>query len=187
MTGMSRLALLGAVSALALGTGAAIGQEWKPDRPINIIVPWGAGGSTDQVTRVTAPILAEALGVEIVVVNQPGASGAVGTQEVLNAPRDGYTWTANAIANNATYAVTGLLEDTDIDDWHIYLSVANVPVGLASAADSEFKDFGQLLEAFKSRGKDITVGTGRHHLLGRHGHRGAVGRRRRFRIQHDHL
>lgn len=158
MTGMSRLALIGAVSALALGTGAAIGQEWKPDRPINIIVPWGAGGSTDQVTRVTAPILAEALGVEIVVVNQPGASGAVGTQEVLNAPRDGYTWTANAIANNATYAVTGLLEDTDIDDWHIYLSVANVPV-VSVPADSEFKDFGQLLEAFKSRGKDITVGT----------------------------
>ena len=38
-------------------------------------------------------------------VNQPGASGAIGTQEVLNKPRDGLTWTANAIANNATYAV----------------------------------------------------------------------------------
>jgi tripartite-type tricarboxylate transporter receptor subunit TctC len=121
-------------------------------------VPWGAGGSTDQVTRVTAPILAEALGVEIVVVNQPGASGATGTQEVLNAPKDGYTWTANAIANNATYAVTGLLENTDIDDWHIYLSVANVPV-VSVPTESEFQDFGQLLAALKERGKDITVAT----------------------------
>lgn len=157
MTRMTRV-LVCAASALVLGTGAAMAQDWQPDRPINIIVPWGAGGSTDQVTRVTAPILAEALGVDVVVVNQPGASGATGTLEVLNAPRDGYTWTANAIANNATYSVTGLLEDTDIDDWHIYLTVANVPV-VSVPADSEFQDFGQLLEAFQSRGQEITVAT----------------------------
>ncbi|WP_248305136.1 MULTISPECIES: tripartite tricarboxylate transporter substrate binding protein [unclassified Devosia] len=150
--------LASGASALMLGTSLTAAQEWKPDRPINLIVPWGAGGSTDQVTRVTAPILAEALGVEVVVVNQPGASGAIGTQEVLNAPHDGYTWTANAIANNATYSVSGLLEDTDIDDWHIYLSVANVPV-VSVPADSEFTDFGQLLEALKTRGQEITVAT----------------------------
>ena len=157
---MSRFtrSLLAVAPALMLTTGFAAAQEWQPDRPINLIVPWGAGGSTDQVTRVTAPILAEALGVEVVVVNQPGASGAIGTQEVLNAPKDGYTWTANAIANNATYAVTGLLENTNIDDWHIYLSVANVPV-VSVPVDSEFEDFGQLLEAFKSRGQEITVAT----------------------------
>jgi tripartite-type tricarboxylate transporter receptor subunit TctC len=158
MSRASRIALLGGAAALVLAPSLAIGQEWQPDRPINLIVPWGAGGSTDQVTRVTAPILAEALGVDVVVVNQPGASGAIGTQEVLNAPRDGYTWTANAIANNATYSVTGLLEDTDIDDWHIYLSVANVPV-VSVPVDSQFQDFGQLLEALKTRGSEITVAT----------------------------
>ncbi|WP_159588985.1 Bug family tripartite tricarboxylate transporter substrate binding protein [Chelativorans xinjiangense] len=156
---LTRAALGVAVSAFALSAAApALAQEWQPDRPINIIVPWGAGGSTDQVTRVTAPILAEELGQAVVVVNQPGASGAVGTQEVLNAPKDGYTWTANAIANNATYSVTGLVPDTSIDDWHIYLSVANVPV-VSVPSDSEFEDFGQLLEAFKERGGEITVGT----------------------------
>lgn len=153
-----RLVLAAGASLLVLGTATTFAQEWKPDRPINLIVPWGAGGSTDQVTRVTAPILAEALGVDVVVVNQPGASGAIGTQEVLNAAKDGYTWTANAIANNATYSVTGLLPDTDIDDWHIYLSVANVPV-VSVPADSEFTDFGQLLEAFKTRGNSVTVAT----------------------------
>jgi tripartite-type tricarboxylate transporter receptor subunit TctC len=145
-------------TAAALLSGVAVAQDWTPDRPINIIVPWGAGGSTDQVTRVTAPILAEALGTEIVVVNQPGASGATGTHEVLSAPKDGYTSTANAIANNATYAVTGLLENTSIDDWHIYLSVANVPV-VSVPTDSEFQDFGQLLAALKERGQQITVAT----------------------------
>jgi tripartite-type tricarboxylate transporter receptor subunit TctC len=153
-----RMTLAGSTAVFILGAVSAVAQEWQPERPINIIVPWGAGGSTDQVTRVTAPILSDALGTEVVVVNQPGASGAIGTQEVLNAPKDGYTWTANAIANNATYAVTGLVEGTNIDDWHIYLSVANAPV-VSVPTDSEFQDFGQLLEAFKERGGEITVAT----------------------------
>jgi len=141
--------------ALALCTSLA-SAEWQPDKPINIIVPWSAGGSTDQVTRVVAPLLEKGLGTKIVVVNQPGASGATGTQSALDAPRDGYTWTANAIANNATYAVTGMIEDTSIDDYRIYLHVANVPV-VSVNADSEFEDFGQLLDAMGSG--DVTVGT----------------------------
>lgn len=144
-----------AAGIIAASSVSALAQ-WKPDKPINIIVPWSAGGSTDQVTRVVAPILEEALGTPVVVVNQPGASGSIGTKAALDAPRDGYTWTANAIANNATYAVTGLIEDTSIDDYHIYLHVANVPV-VSVNAGSDYKDFGQFLEALKS--SDVTVGT----------------------------
>jgi len=131
--------------------------EWKPEKPINIIVPWSAGGSTDQVTRVVAPILEKALGTPVVVVNQPGASGSIGTKAALDAPRDGYTWTANAIANNATYAVTGMIENTSIDDYHIYLHVANVPV-VSVNADTPYKDFGALLEAMKAP-EAVKVGT----------------------------
>lgn len=143
-----------AFSALALAP--ALAQDWQPDRPINIIVPWSAGGSTDQVTRVVAPLLEEALGTPVVVVNQPGASGSIGTQAALEAPRDGYTWTANAIANNATYAVTGLIENTSIDDYHVYLHVANVPV-VSVNADAPYQDFPSLLAAMES--ERITVGT----------------------------
>ena len=49
--------------------------DWKPARPINLIVPWAAGGSTDQVTRVTAAEMEKPLGQTIVIINQPGASG----------------------------------------------------------------------------------------------------------------
>ncbi len=130
--------------------------EWKPDHPINIIVPWSAGGSTDQVTRVVAPILEKALGVKIIIVNQPGASGSIGTKAALDAPRDGYTWTANAIANNATYSVTGLIENTSIDDYEIYLHVANVPL-VSVNANAPYRDFAELFEAMKNG--DVTVGT----------------------------
>lgn len=153
---LGRMALM-ATSALALTLVAAPAfAEWKPDRPINIIVPWSAGGSTDQVTRVVAPILEEALGTKIVVVNQPGASGSIGTKAALDAPRDGYTWTANAIANNATYSITGLVENTSIDDYEIYLHVANVPV-VSVNVDASYQDFGELLAAMQSG--DVTVGT----------------------------
>ncbi|MBD3625751.1 MAG: tripartite tricarboxylate transporter substrate binding protein [Rhodobacteraceae bacterium] len=145
-----------ALVGFGLMTGPAMAQ-WQPDKPINIIVPWSAGGSTDQVTRVVAPILEEALGTPVVVVNQPGASGSIGTKAALDAPRDGYTWTANAIANNATYAVTGLVEDTSIEDYHIYLHVANVPV-VSVNADAPYQDFGELLEAMKEA-EAVKVGT----------------------------
>ncbi|CAN0603210.1 unnamed protein product, partial [Ectocarpus sp. 12 AP-2014] len=143
-------------SAIVVGAGPAM-AEWQPDKPINIIVPWSAGGSTDQVTRVVAPILEEALGTPVVVVNQPGASGSIGTKAALDAPRDGYTWTANAIANNATYSVTGLVENTSINDYHVYLHVANVPV-VSVNADAPYQDFAELLEAMKDA-ETVKVGT----------------------------
>ena len=152
---LARCAGAAAVAVCAVA-GPAMAQ-WQPDKPINIIVPWSAGGSTDQVTRVVAPILEEALGTPVVVVNQPGASGSIGTKAALDAPRDGYTWTANAIANNATYAVTGLVEDTSIEDYHISLHVANVPV-ISVNADAPYQDFGELLEAMKAD-DSVTVGT----------------------------
>ena len=62
-----------AIGMAVAGTGQA--QQWKPTRPINLIVPWAAGGSTDQVTRIAASEMEKALGQTIVIVNQPGASG----------------------------------------------------------------------------------------------------------------
>ncbi len=149
--------LAGATLTVAMGTGTAIAADWKPDRPINIIVPWSAGGSTDQVTRVVQPLLEEGLGTPVVIVNQPGASGSIGTQAALDAPRDGYTWTANAIADAATYEITGLIKKTSIEDYRVYLSVANVSV-VSVNADSPYQDFGQLLEAMKT-GDSVTIGT----------------------------
>lgn len=146
------------IGSVALMSSAAYAQEWAPDRIINVIVPWGAGGATDQVTRITTPILSDALGTNVVVVNQPGGSGAVGTQGVLDAEPDGYTLLATGIADAATYSVTGLIEGTTIDDWHLYLSVANVSV-VSVPANSPYEDFGQLLEALRADGANMTVAT----------------------------
>ncbi len=130
---------------------------WKPTKPITIIVPWGAGGSTDQVTRVVAGELEGPLGQKIVIVNQPGASGSVGTKSVLDAPHDGYTWAAGAAVDIGAYKVKDLLDST-WDDWELFLNVANVSV-IAVNADTPYQDFGDLLDAIQANPGQVTVAT----------------------------
>ena len=147
---------LGALVAVALG-GSALAQEWQPDRPVTIIVPWAAGGSTDQVTRVVAGELEDALGQKVVIVNQPGASGSVGTKNAWDAPHDGYTWAAGAASDLGTYPVLGMLDQT-LDDWRLYLDVANVSV-VGVNADAPWQDFEELLQAMKDQPGEIAVAT----------------------------
>ncbi len=127
---MNKRFFLRSVSLAALAACIALpaaAQQWKPTRPINLIVPWAAGGSTDQVTRVAAAELEKALGQTIVIVNQPGASGAIGTKSALDAAKDGYTWTAGAAQDLGAYQTLGSV-NTSIKDWHLFLNVANIQV-----------------------------------------------------------
>ncbi len=130
---------------------------WKPDKPVNLVVPWGAGGATDGVSRQTAMVLEKHLGQKIVVVNQPGASGSVGTKNVIDKPKDGMYWTAGAVKDLGVYKVQGLL-DTTLDDWHLFLNFA-IPNVVAVNVDSPYKDFGELLEGFKANPGKIKVAT----------------------------
>ncbi|HOM24950.1 MAG TPA: tripartite tricarboxylate transporter substrate-binding protein, partial [Thermosynergistes sp.] len=100
-----RKAFLAMLCVMLVFVPVAASGEWKPDKPVTCIVPWAAGGSTDQITRVCAGELEGALGQKIVIVNQPGASGSVGTKTVLDAERDGYTWASGAVADLGTYKV----------------------------------------------------------------------------------
>jgi tripartite-type tricarboxylate transporter receptor subunit TctC len=147
-----------AVAALlVVAAGAASAQNWKPTRPINLIVPWAAGGSTDQVTRVTAAELEKVLGQTIVIVNQPGASGSIGTKSALDAAKDGYTWTAGAAQDLGTYETLGSLK-TRITDWHLFLTVANIQV-IGVNPNTPYQNAKQLLDAMKAKPGAIPVAT----------------------------
>jgi tripartite-type tricarboxylate transporter receptor subunit TctC len=145
-----------AVLAAALVAGPAL-ADWKPSKPVTIIVPWAAGGSTDQVTRVAASEIETALGQKVVIVNQPGGSGSIGTKSAFEAQKDGYTWTAGAAQDLGVYKVLGML-DTSITDWHLFLSVANVSV-VGVNPSAPFKDMKELLDAMKAKPNQITVAT----------------------------
>src|SRR3954453_2352954 len=148
--------LLGAaIATFAIATPAF--AQWKPTRPINLIVPWAAGGSTDQVTRVAAAEMEKQLGQTIVIVNQPGASGAIGTKSALDAPKDGYTWTAGAAQDLGAYQTLGSV-DTNVKDWHLFLSVANIQV-IGVNPSRPWKNAKQLIEDMKKRPGQISVAT----------------------------
>ena len=153
-------AFLKTLAAAAVGLAFAAGahaQQWKPTKPITIIVPWAAGGSTDQVTRVTAAELEKTLGQKIVIVNQPGASGSIGSKSALDAPHDGYTWTAGAAQDLGSYETLGMLK-TKITDWHLFLNVANVQV-IGVNANAPYKTPKDLLDAMKAKPGQIPVAT----------------------------
>ena len=75
---------------IALAPGTLRAQDAWPSRPITFLVPYGAGGYTDLVARLTAHFVEGALGKPVIVENRPGAGGIVGTQAVVNAVPDGY-------------------------------------------------------------------------------------------------
>ena len=152
---VARHVVMAALCSVAAFSAQA--QDWKPNRPINLIVPWAAGGSTDQVTRVTATELENLLGQKIVIINQPGASGSIGTKSALDAAKDGYTWTAGAAQDLGTYQTLGML-DTSIKDWNLYLTVANVEV-LSVAASSPFKKVQDVIDAMKAKPGGVSVAT----------------------------
>lgn len=149
------LAAGAAVAALAAAGDAS--AQWKPTKPITIIVPWAAGGATDQVTRLLAAELEPGLGQKIVVVNQPGASGSIGTKNAWEAPKDGYTWTAGAPKQLGTYKLLGMF-DTAVEDWHLYVGVTITPV-ISVNPSSPIQDMGQFLAALKARPNAVTVAT----------------------------
>jgi len=89
-----RTAMAAGLAALTpvVGPPSARGESaWKPVRPIRLIVPYGPGGSADQVARLYAERMGEGLGQQVIVEDKPGASGGVGAQMVAGAAADGYT------------------------------------------------------------------------------------------------
>src|SRR5258706_6281706 len=83
------LAALLAAAAFAF-SGFSFSQSY-PNRPVQLIVPWGAGGGTDATARIIGSLLEKELGQPINVINRTGGSGVVGHQAIASSPADGYT------------------------------------------------------------------------------------------------
>jgi tripartite-type tricarboxylate transporter receptor subunit TctC len=85
----------------ALVSQAGMAQDVYPGRPVKLIVPYAAGGSTDATARLFAHAVSAELGQQVIVENRPGANGLIGTESVARAPADGYTLLFGPIATNA--------------------------------------------------------------------------------------
>ena len=145
--------------ALSLGLGAAFAQTY-PDRPITLIVPWGAGGGTDAVARMIASLMEKDLGQPINVVNRTGGSGVVGHSAIASAPPDGFTigMITVEIAMMHHQKLTELNPTS-----YTPLALVNLdPAGFQVRADSPYKNMNDVLAAIKANppGKFKASGTG---------------------------
>ncbi|MEG4645729.1 Bug family tripartite tricarboxylate transporter substrate binding protein [Paracoccus sp. P2] len=95
---ITRRLLLGA--AVALGLAGAAAAEY-PDRPITLVIPFAAGGSTDVVGRIVADRMSQELGQQVIVQNVGGAGGSLGAAQVAKADPDGYTILMATVATHA--------------------------------------------------------------------------------------
>ena len=94
----------GIVATGVPGSGARAADPW-PGKPIRVVMPFGAGGSMDVLSRLLAPIVSEALGQSVVVENRAGATGTVAMAYVASAPADGYT----LMFTGSSYPIISLL------------------------------------------------------------------------------
>ncbi len=92
-------------SSVALSTTAVFADDW-PSKPITMIVPYNPGGTTDNLARLAAEAISDAVGQPVVIENKPGAAGVVGATLAAGAPNDGYTL---FFGNNATNVVQPLI------------------------------------------------------------------------------
>lgn len=84
-------ATLALVIAGFCASGSTFAQSTYPNKPVKIVLPYPAGGGSDAVARMIADKLQQAWGQPVVVDNKPGASGIIGTQQVVRTAADGYT------------------------------------------------------------------------------------------------
>ena len=118
------------VAALLLAGQVAMAQDRYPSRPITMIVPFAAGGSTDVIARVIADAMRNTLGQPIVIENRGGAGGSIGTAAIAKAEPDGYTigmGTASTLAiNPAAYKNLPYDIASDLRPVGLIASVPNV-------------------------------------------------------------
>ncbi|CAG0979763.1 hypothetical protein BURK1_01680 [Burkholderiales bacterium] len=150
----TRRSLLIAGATLALAPRLALSQDRYPSRPVEFIVPWGAGGGADQLARRTGKLLEAELNVSVPILNVPGATGNTGMAKLLAAAPDGHSMAVFIADTLATLAGgKGRYKLADIVPLAVMI---RQPSGLFVKADAKWKTFDDLLA--DSRNGEIKVG-----------------------------
>ncbi len=147
-------------AAVAVAAISSVASAAYPERPITMVVPWGAGGGTDAVGRIIGSLLEKDLGQPVNVVNRTGGAGVVGHSAIATAAPDGYTIGVVTV-EIAMMHWQGLTE-LSYKDYDAIGQVNEDFGGLAVADDSPFKTAKDLLTAIKTQpaGTFTDSGTG---------------------------
>lgn len=140
-----------------------------PSKPIQLIVPFGAGGATDLAARSMAAVLPKYIGETIVVVNKPGAGGAIGVEYVVRSKPDGYTMCMAAIASNQLGPAFNTSLPFEYDECTFVARVQLSPGVIAVKKDAPWKTVNDLLADIRKHPGTIMYGSsgiGSLHTMG---------------------
>jgi tripartite-type tricarboxylate transporter receptor subunit TctC len=146
-------------AAVVLSLGPSAAQAAWPDRPVKLILPFGAGGVADVTSRVMADRLGEKLGQRFVVENMPGPGGIQAARAVVTAAPDGYT--IGLVTNGTAISVAAFnsLPFDPVKDFTMVSTLGMFDLVFVVNADSEFKTLGDFVSAAKAQPGKLNIGT----------------------------
>ena len=133
------------VGAIALGITATAALAEYPERPINMVIPYGAGGATDISARTIAEPLGAAVGKPLVMSNITGAGGATGSVAVQNAKADGYTMLFARVGSHSVNPAMKATLPYTLDDFRFVTVYEINPVACAVTPASGIKSMDELI------------------------------------------
>ncbi|WP_421702922.1 Bug family tripartite tricarboxylate transporter substrate binding protein [Aliiroseovarius sp.] len=143
------LKLTGATT-LAVASGSMAQAAWKPRRPLNIIVPYKAGGGTDLYARALAAAAQDRIPVPLVIVNKPGAGGMTGAIAAAQARPDGNTIMMHS---TGSFLLRHMFQETEVgpfDSFQTIAQIGNLKGSLVVPASSPFQTVEDVVEALKA-------------------------------------
>ena len=146
-----------AVAALMLAP-LRRGAAW-PEKPIKIVLPFGAGGVADVTSRIMADKLSQKFGQRVVIENMPGPGGIAAARAVITAPPDGYTM---ALVTNGTAISVAAFKSLPFDpvkDFEMVSMVGTFDLVFVVNGESDYKTLGDFIKAAKAQPGKLNIGT----------------------------
>lgn len=156
-TGLKTLA---AATLAVASMGSALAADAYPDKPLTMIVPFSAGGTTDILARIVGQALGQELGQTIIIENKPGAGGNIGAQQASRAKADGYTLFMGTVGTHAiNQALYKKLPYDPVKDFAPLSRVANVPNLLVAHPSRPYKTVQEMIAYAKKHPGEVTYGS----------------------------
>jgi len=152
--------LIAAVATLAAIATPAFAQDWRPTRPVTMIVPFAAGGQVDVLGRVIAPRLSEILGQQVVVENVGGGGGMIGSSRVARGAPDGHLLVLGSISTHTFNQTLFKQPQYNVTtDFTPVALIAETPLVLVTRKDLPAKNLKEFAAFAKERGDKATYGS----------------------------
>lgn len=148
--------ILSGCSSKSAQTQTTPAESKYPEKSINIIVPWAAGGGTDLIFRKLADIMSNDLGKPIVIMNVEGGGGQVGFQQIAAAEADGYT--LGAVTNSMLIQKISQGAKLGAQDFSVVSMINYDPAAITVNADSPYSTIKEFIDAAKADAGKLRIG-----------------------------